>query len=196
MSDVNCAAEIPMTKQHLHLNTPRVARSTGVSALAITLMLIASPVALAQYSKPTVDANNTLSADRPILPCPTPQKPAKNGAAPEVELVKKVLRCRLGEKAAPKGYDGAVTIEIGAVQIGKPRQWDRLLDTDGGVPGKTTVYPVKVTYTEKTHYRGRTEVNENWIRIFNFFVNGFDEWQYGSTQPVKSPDRTSVPREK
>ena len=171
-----------MTKQHFPFNTLRAARTTSVSALATTLMLIASPMALAQYSKPTVDANNTLSADRPILHCPTPQKPAKNGAAPDVDLVKKVLRCRLGEKAAPKGYDGAVTIEIDAVQIGKPRQWDRLLDMDGGVPGKTTVYPVKATYTEKMgiriigwtqlDFRTRTRLNRKSARVWTGLLRG------------------------
>ncbi len=143
----------------------------------------------------TVDENNTLSADRPILDCPVKQPQARNAARPNAELLKKVLRCRLGEKPAEKGLDGAVTIDVTAIQIGAPRPWDRLRDMGGGTPGKTIVYPVKVTYTEKTFYRGQTIVGENWVRIFNFFVNGFGEWQYGSAETIKMPDNKNIPRD-
>jgi hypothetical protein len=143
----------------------------------------------------TTDADGTLSADRPILDCPVEQTPARNGARPNPEVLKKVLRCGLGEKPAAKGYDGAVTIEITALQVGAPRPWDRLRDMGGGTPGKTIVYPVKVTYSEKTFYRDHTKVGDNWIRIFNFFVNGFGEWQYGSIETIKMPDNKNIPRD-
>lgn len=145
--------------------------------------------------KVTVDENNTLSADRPILDCPVNQQPVRNGSAPNAEVLKKVLRCGLGEKPAEKGLDGAVTIDITALQVGASRPWDRLRDMNGGTPGRTIVYPVKVTYTEKTFYRSQTVVGENWIRIFNFFVNGFGEWQYGSVETIKRPDNKYIPRE-
>ena len=51
----------------------------------------------------TVDANNTVQADRPILTCPVEQASASNGSAPDVELLKKIVRCKKGELAAAKG---------------------------------------------------------------------------------------------
>jgi hypothetical protein len=145
--------------------------------------------------KVTEDEDGTVSADRPILDCPVEQKPVKNGAAPNPEVIKKVLRCQLGEKPAAKGFDGALTIDISALSVGAARPWDRLRDMGGGTPGKTIVYPVKVTYTEKTFYRTRTAVGENWIYVFNFFVNGFGEWQYGSGEKIKMPDNRDIPRD-
>lgn len=145
--------------------------------------------------KVTEDADGTLSADRPILDCPVTQKPVKNGTSPNPEVIKKVFRCQRGEKAAANGLDGAVTIDVRALQVGSPRPWDRLRDMGGGTPGKTIVYPVKVTYTEKTFYRSRTVVGENWIFILNFFVNSFGEWQYGSHEKIKMTDYKDIPRD-
>lgn len=142
-----------------------------------------------------VTQDGTVSADRPLLECPVEQTSVKNGTPPDPEVLKKVLRCQLGEKPAAKGYDGAVTIEIGALRVGAPRPWDRLRDMGGGTPGKTVVYPVRVTYTEKTFYRTRTAVADNWIYVFNFFVNGFGEWQYGSGEKIKMPDNKDIPRQ-
>lgn len=140
----------------------------------------------------TVDENNTLSADRPILDCPVEQTKVKNGARPDGELIKKIIRCDKGEIPAQKGLDGAVTVDVTALQIGASRPWIYAQDI-GGKPGMI-IYPVKVTYTVKTFYRNRTEVNENWIRIINFYVNDFGEWQSGSEEPVKSPQIKDIPR--
>ena len=80
------------------------------------------------------------------------------------------------------------------MQVGSPRKWLLNNDMGGGSPGVTLVYPVKATYTEKTFYRSRTVVNDNSIRIFNFFVNGLGEWQYGSAETIKKPELKDVPR--
>ncbi len=143
--------------------------------------------------KATVDKDNTLSADRPIMECPVEQTSVRNGASPNVELFKKIIRCRKGEKPASKGMDGAVTVEITAFQIGAARQWIYSRDI-GGKPG-TRIYPVKVTYTVKTFYRNKTEVSQNWIRILNFYVNEFGEWTIGSEEPIKIGETVNVPRE-
>jgi hypothetical protein len=143
--------------------------------------------------KVTTDENNTLSADRPILDCPVEQTAVKNGARPNPELIKKIVRCDKGEKPASKGLDGAITVDVTAIQIAAPRRWNPLEDSgDGRI--NSTVYPVKVTYTVKTFYRSRTVVDENWIRIINFYVNSFGEWQSGSELPVKSPQTKDIPR--
>ena len=39
-------------------------------------------------------------------------------------------------------------------------------------------------------------IGDNWIVIFNFFVNGFGEWQVGSAETLKMPDNEIIPREK
>lgn len=140
----------------------------------------------------TVDENNTLSADRPIMDCPVEQTKVKNGARPNAELLKKIVRCDKGETPASKGFDGAVTVDVTALQIAAPRQWIYANDI-GGKPG-TTIYPVRVTYTVKTFYRTRTVVNENWVRTINFYVNDFGEWQSGSEEPIKSPQSKDIPR--
>lgn len=142
--------------------------------------------------KVTVDENNTLSADRPIMDCPVEQTKVKNGASPNAELLKKITRCDKGEQPASKGMDGAVTVDVTALQIAAPRQWIYSRDI-GGKPG-TTIYPVRVTYTVKTFYRNRTVVDENWVRTINFYVNDFGEWQSGSEEPVKSPQSKDIPR--
>lgn len=141
----------------------------------------------------TTDEDNTLSADRPILACPVSQTKVTNGARPNTELFKKIIRCNKGERAAAKGYDGAVTVDVTELQIGTPRKWIYGRDL-GGKPG-TTVYPVKATFHYKTFYRDRTEVSQNWIRVFNFYVDEFGEWKIGSEESVKAGETVNVPRE-
>lgn len=141
----------------------------------------------------TVDADNTVSADRRILPCPAQQSQVAKSAKPNLELFKKIVRCNKGEKSAYKGYDGAVTVDITAMQVGSPRKWQYARDI-GGRPG-AIIYPVKTTYTVKTFYRTQTEVSDNWIRIINFFVNEFGEWTTGSEESIKAGDTKHIIRE-
>ena len=143
--------------------------------------------------KATVDADNTLSADRAILQCPVQQTQVSASAKPDVELFKKIIRCNKGEKPAYKGYDGAVTVDVTALQLGTPRKWQYLRDI-GGKPG-VIIYPVKATFTYKTFYRSGTEVSENWIRIINFYVNEFREWTSGSEESIKMGETKNIIRE-
>lgn len=134
-----------------------------------------------------------LAQARPVQSCPVTQPAVKNGARPDPELLKKLVRCSKGEKAAEKGFDGAVTVDVASVQIGDPRKWSPLRDTGNGKVD-TIVYPTKVTYSVRTHYKTRIAAEDNWIRILNFYVNAFGEWQSGSEEPVKSPEVKSIPR--
>lgn len=143
--------------------------------------------------KSTIDADNTVSADRPILECPTEQSSVKNGAAPNVELFKKIIRCNKGEKSAAKGRDGAVTVDVSGLKIGTPRAWVYGQDL-GGKPG-TKIYPVKATFHYKTFYRSGTQVSQNWIKIINFYVNTFGEWEIGSEESIKMGETINIPRE-
>ncbi len=133
----------------------------------------------------TQEENKTSGKDN-FVECPIKQKQVKNGARPDAELFKKIIRCKKGEKAVEEGDEGAVTVDISAIQIGVSRPWSYSQDL-GNAKAGTIVYPVKATYTVKTFYRTATEVEEGWVRILNFYVNAFGEWQIGSEENVKSP---------
>lgn len=139
------------------------------------LALAASPVARAE-----------------ILDCPVTQTAVAADAKPDVELFKQLVRCKKGEKGVPAGSEGAVTVEVSALKVGAPRPWSYRQDAGSGQEG-TMVYPVKATYTVRTHYRAATEIEADWMRILNFYVDGFGEWQIGSEEPVKSPSSSRVP---
>ena len=78
------------------------------------------------------------------------------------------------------------------LKVGQPRPWKYALDSGSGTV-ETIVYPVKVTYTVKTFYRSRIALENNWIRIMNFYVDSFGEWRSGSEEAVKSPETSEVP---
>jgi hypothetical protein len=143
--------------------------------------------------KTTIDTDNTVSADRPILACPTEQSPVKNGATPNAERFKKIIRCNKGEKPASKGLDGAVAVDVTVLKIGTPRPWVYGQDL-GGKPG-TKIYPVKATFHYKTFYRSGTQVSQNWIKIINFYVNAFGEWEIGSEETIKMGETVNIPRD-
>lgn len=128
-----------------------------------------------------------------FLNCPIQQPKVKNGARPDPELLKKIIRCAKGEKAVPPGDEGAVQVDVHSVQIGASRTWSYRQDSGNGQVG-TLVYPVRATYTIKTLYRAATEVEENWIRTLNFYVNPFGEWQIGSEETVKGGAARRIPR--
>lgn len=139
------------------------------------------------------NVENQTAADGEFVECPVKQKQVKNGSRPDAELLKKIIRCAKGEKAVEKGDEGAVKVEISAIQIGASRPWSYSQDLGNAKPG-TVVFPVKATYTVRTFYRTATEVEEGWIRILNFYVNAFGEWQIGSQENVKSPKVSRIQR--
>jgi hypothetical protein len=139
------------------------------------------------------EAQDEASAGIDFLECPIEQKQVSKGAGPNAELFKKIIRCKKGEKAVERGDEGAVKVDVLAIQIGASRPWSYSQDIGNVKPG-TVVYPVKATYTVKTLYRTATEVEENWIRILNFYVNAFGEWQIGSEEPVKSAKVKRIPK--
>lgn len=138
------------------------------------------------------DENGTVLADRELLECPVPQKPAAKGARPQPDLLKKVIRC-LWEAPAKKGLDGAVTVDIDSFQLGAARKWRPLDDYGNGNPN-TTVYPVEVTYTLKTFYRREIEILQN-IRVFDCYVNSFSKWECGVGRRIKDGEIKRVPNQ-
>lgn len=101
-------------------------------------------------------AERALPAERAVLECPVQQKQVGNGARPDLELFKKLVRCKKGEKPAEEGSEGAVTVDVTSMQVGTPRPWSYRQDQGSGKVG-TSVYPAKTTYTIKTLYRAATE---------------------------------------
>ena len=138
-----------------------------------------------QTEREITNEENETVTNGDFLECPVEQKQVKKGARPDAELVKKIIRCKKGEMAVTEGEEGAVKVEISSIQIGAARPWTYAQDQGNGKAG-TLVYPVKATYTVKTFYRNATEVEEGWIRILNFYVNAFGEWQIGSEETIKA----------
>lgn len=126
------------------------------------------------------------------LTCPVAQNAVAADSEPDVALFKLIVRCKKGEKSVAAGDEGAVTVEVSALQIGAARPWTYRQDSGSGQEG-TLVYPVKATYTVRTHYRAATEVEADWVRILNFYVDSFGEWQIGSEEPVKSATTQRIP---
>jgi len=151
-------------------------RSSVFFYILIAVMYLSGSNALAQF-----------------VECPIIQKTVKNGAKPDVELFKKLVRCKKGEKSVQPGEEGAVLVEVSNLQIGSPRPWSYRQDTGSGT-ANTVVYPVKASYTVKTLYRAATEVEEGWIRVLNFYVNSFGEWQIGSEEPVSIGKTRRIPK--
>lgn len=146
---------------------------------------IAGTQALKEAPPAHPDAGVT-KADGDFVECPIKQKQAKNGSRPDVDLIKKLIRCAKREKAVDEGDEGAVKVDISEIQVGAARPWSYRQDLGNGKAG-TVVYPVKATYSVSTFYRTATEVEAGWVRILNFYVNAFGEWAIGSEENVKSP---------
>ena len=140
-----------------------------------------------------VDENNTVLADRELLDCDNlKQKPVKNGARPDPNVIDKVIRCLWERPAVRKGVDGAVTVDITSLQIGAPRKW--ILHGDIGTDGSlgTIVYPIKTIYTQKTFYRNHTSVDEN-VGTYNCYVSKFGEWRCGAAGIKRKGETKSIP---
>ena len=117
----------------------------------------------------------------------------KNGAKPDPEVLKKVIRCAKGEKPVSAGQEGAVAVEILGLQVGAPRKWSYRQDSGNGQVG-TIVYPVRATYTVRTLYRAATEEEAGWMRVLNVYVDPFGEWRIGSEEPVRPGTARRIPR--
>lgn len=158
--------------------------SIRTSYLLAAGLVVAGTVGAAQAAVPAMSGPGFLN-------CPIQQPKAKNGTAPDVELIKKVIRCHKGEKPTP-GSDGAVQVIVHQVQVGSPRQWIYEQDLGTGT-NATRVWPLRVTYTVKTLYRQATETEANWMRLINVYVDNFGEWRVGSEEPIKpgTPSRTN-----
>jgi hypothetical protein len=159
---------------------------TGVRPLASMLMAMALLLGAGPALAKEVLIETTLPADRPIPPCPVAQQLSRNGQAPDPEVLRRIVRCNKGERPAVRGFDGAVTVEISALEIGKPRQWSFSEDAGDG-KRQTLVYPVRVSYSVRTFYRSGTHVSSPERRQMYFHVNAAGQWQSGAEGRLSSP---------
>ena len=114
---------------------------------------------------------------------------AKPSGAPTAAIVAQKMR-NLWTRPASPGLDGATTVVIHSVQIGAPREWS-ILDGGGGRKG-TKVWPAKVHWTYRTHYRTRTEVRERRWNV-SCFKDGFNEWIVQSNGERKTEKKSEEP---
>jgi hypothetical protein len=104
-----------------------------------------------------------------------------------------MIRCAAGEAPASKGFDGALTVDVSAVQTLPARKWDG--SWDGGRGNRNTiVYPVKATFTTRQFFRIRTTIEADKTMIFNFYVNDSAEWAIGFRELVKPSSSSVIPR--
>lgn len=123
------------------------------------------------------DANGTVLADRVLMDCTSFTHAGKNGAPPPVELAKKLVRC-LYEKPSLPGEDGARTMDITRFTIGAPHRWRVYVDIGQGT-ASTLVYPIQVTWNQKTFYRTRNVLQTGNEGTFTCFVDSTHLWQCG-----------------
>ena len=154
-----------------------------VAAVALGSMILAPKLAVAQKV-------GTVPTDRALVDCNIQQTPAKSGSKPPEALATKLIQC-LFEKPAAPGMDGAQTMDIGELQIGKPRKWNPRIDMGSGSVD-TVVYPIRVKWTWKTFYRTATNVEANREDVFNCYVDAFERWTCGLGERVKEGAKSRV----
>lgn len=91
------------------------------------------------------------------------------------------------ERAAEPGMDGQTTVEIKSIRIGEPRQWN-VLDGGNGRPD-LRLWPVRVHWILRTHYRTRTAVTER-NSVFSVHKNLLDEWVVGFSSDTGQTSRS------
>lgn len=132
-----------------------------------------------QTDKLRVDDNGTVLANRELLDCENLKRDGRNGAAPSVELAKKLIRC-LYEKPSKPGMDGATTMDISTLTIGAPHHWTVYVDMGQG-NAATLVYPVQVKWTMETFYRRTNTLTTDKEGPFTCFADATNVWQCGSS---------------
>ncbi|MBF0552965.1 MAG: hypothetical protein HQK96_00240 [Nitrospirae bacterium] len=164
-----------------------------VSCVVFLCVFTLASKAWTETGRANVAKEGTVSADRPIVDCNVQQKKAKNGDSIPPELAKRLIQC-LWEKPAAPGMDGAETVDIDSMDIGKSRKWVYRQDMGQGIADlDTRVWPIDVKWTWKTYYRTQiyVKVNED---IFNCYVDAFSKWSCGLGQNVKKISTQYIPR--
>src|SRR5665213_1748574 len=107
-------------------------------------------------AKLRVDANGTF--------------PGRNGQALPAAAARTLIRC-LYEKPPVPGADGAVTMDITEFVPGAPHRWNKNVDSGAGGTISTLVWPVRVSWNQKTFYRSYDQIQTGSARVFTCYVN-------------------------
>ncbi len=142
-------------------------------------------------AKLRVDANGTVLADRPLLDCAHATFPGRNGQALPAAAARTLIRC-LYEKPPVPGADGAVTMDITEFVPGAPHRWNKNVDSGAGGTISTLVWPVRVSWNQKTFYRSYDQIQTGSARVFTCYVN-VDQWFCGSAQFIRDGAKKQVP---
>lgn len=124
-----------------------------------------------------------------ILDCPVSQ--GRVTRTPQIELLKKLVRCRNEKKGADRTEE-SLKVDISSFQIGAGRPWRPLRDEGNGRPG-TIVYPVKVESRWIRYYTRSVQVQDN-IAIWGCFLNKIGEWECGLNERIKDGKIMNYPR--
>ncbi|MDQ6756736.1 MAG: hypothetical protein M3004_07350 [Bacteroidota bacterium] len=137
---------------------------------------MAAPVNQNPPKKPVGQkVNNKVIENQPPAR-PQPIRKNLNGNVPTQPDLEAWMDKYVAKQAQPNS-DGAITYEIKSFRVGSPRKWQF---NDGGNPPNghnTTVYPVRVEFLQKTHYRTMTHVVDRNC-VFTAFKDGFGEWSF------------------
>jgi hypothetical protein len=141
--------------------------------------------------KVNVARDGTVVGDRPFVNCNVQQKKAKNGESISPELAKLLIQCIWETPSAP-GMDGAKTVDVDSVDIGRSRKWVYQQDMGQGIADlDTLVWPIDVRWTLKTHYRTRTHIVAQ-EDVFNCYVDAFSKWSCGLGAHMKDISKRDV----
>ena len=166
-----------------------LALAMAMAMLEVPSLAAAGPVTIAQAAAPgstsaatlRLAPDGTVLADRDILDCVILQPPARNGSAPRLELVERLIRC-LYERPSIPGSDGATTVDLFDIKVGAPKRDLRIQDI--GAETRTWFYGVHATWNLTVYRRDRTTVRTN-ENVFRCYVNILDVWQCSDGDAVK-----------
>ena len=113
-------------------------------------------------------------------------------APPTAQDIEKALKS-IHEKPAPRGSDGAVTVEVKSVKVGAQRKWH--FEDGGDGTAETDLWSARVHYLIRTHFRTRTAVYDCDYPCA-VFRNGLGEWQVGITAGAKKDSNYDEPADK
>jgi hypothetical protein len=159
-----------------------------ISSQVCGIRLLAGDAPVIPSANLKTDSGNTVIADRELLDCDDLDRTGKNGIAPSQELVVALIRC-LFEKPSKQGMDGAMTMDVTAIGIGKPHLWREKIDIGQGAED-TLVYPVRAIWNTRKFYRTRQIVTTGREGSFSCFSDADKLWQCGFAAGPSKDGRT------
>ncbi len=121
--------------------------------------------------------------DRPCIDCGKDAPAGKNGDAPPVAELTRLLQCIWERPPQLAGTDGAVTVDVRSLTLrGQRRNGDGPRDSAGRFTDPLTTDPDRIihlfdgSYVKKTFYRERTRVEDVSQQVFEAYVGMDNKW--------------------